>query len=116
MQSNVVLRSCSSAVAALSAVSTRVVSLASSCRMLSRCSSSSSTTSTVRSSLVNLSLSAQQCAMQFLTVDGFQQGAGRTHLARRARVVGRRDDLHGHVAGQRIALQAVEHREARVIG
>jgi hypothetical protein len=85
--------------------------------MLSRCRSSSSTTSTRRRALAaRTSLRAAERLDQLLALDRLQRVADGAALERLLRVVGDRDHVHRDVARLRVALELIEHAEAGVVG
>ena len=117
MQSKVAPASCASAVAARRRPRrSRRRRLPSRWRMLSRCRASSSTTSTRRSVCENLRLELPDRVDQLLALDRLERVADRAALERLVRVVVDRDDVHRDVARARVALEPVEHAEARMVG
>ena len=114
MQSKVVAASCCERLASRSRppVISHVVA-PSSCAMLSRCRASSSTTSTRRTPCGELRFEPLERLDQLLALDRLQRVADGAAFQRLLRVVGDRDHVHRDVARARVALELVEHAEAR---
>ena len=116
MQSKVVPARSASAAWASAASTISTPGLASSWRMLSRCRASSSTTRTRRSVCENLASSWRNAVDELIARDRLQRVADGAALERLVRVVLDGEDVHGHVTGARVALQLLEHAEARLVG
>ncbi len=83
--------------------------------MLSRCRSSSSTTSTRRTPWRQLGFELLERLDQLLALDRLQRVADRAALERLVRVVGDRDDVDRNVPRVGVALQLIEDAQARVV-